>query len=149
MVLPKKQEQIERMVAYYLEVLRREFDSGQLCEEYVCNADKPHLCINFYNHKKLAFIVDTHVKYTNAVSGDEGMTMMLTICGGCKAFLESLIIIFKNINSNHPTSGLLDDVMGLCYRIDPKKWMDARVFLEYIKKRRALSSFPNMRKGVM
>eukprot|EP00737_Agarophyton_chilense_P004270 gb/GEZJ01005293.1/.p1 GENE.gb/GEZJ01005293.1/~~gb/GEZJ01005293.1/.p1 ORF type:complete len:127 (+),score=14.15 gb/GEZJ01005293.1/:844-1224(+) len=110
MVSPGKQEQIEREVTYYLGELARGFRSNRLREEDVLNADKTNFYINRDNHKTLALVGDTHLRYADVVSGDDGITMMVLLSGGLSVALGIPMVIFKNVNKNYPIRGLTDDV---------------------------------------
>lgn len=47
-------------------------------------------------HKTMARKGDTDAKYTDVVSGDDGMTMMVLLSGERDTGLEPLFIVFQN-----------------------------------------------------
>lgn len=65
------------------------------------------------------------------------MTLVVRFTGGCEAKVYSAMMIFKNKDRNYPIRGLEDNVPGVCYRTQPKGWMDGRLFAEYLNERRA------------
>lgn len=140
MVSPAKQLFIEKSVAYHLGVVKRAFDSGQLKEGEVDNADETHFIINMDNGKTLGLRGDAHVKYADVVSGGEPMTMMVRISGGANAFIHPPMIIFKNEKRSYPMRGVPDNIPGVCYRTSPKGWMDSATWLKWLSERRAIDS---------
>lgn len=128
-----KQDFIEREVAFHLGKLCREFNSRGLDEDCVYNADETHFAINMHNHKTVSVRGSSEVKYADVVSGDEGMTMMVTIRGGALATLCPAFMIFKNKQRSYPIQGLPDNIPGVAYRTQPEGWMDGTVFLEWVR----------------
>lgn len=72
---------IEREVAYRLGVLMRGFFESSLDEECVFNADETHFYVNLDDGHTLAMKGDTAIKYSDVVSGDMGMKMMVMLGG--------------------------------------------------------------------
>ena len=89
-VSPEGQEKIDRGVAYFLGTIAKEFQSGQLDECNVDNADETHFLINMDNGRTLGFRGDEHVKCADVTCGGEGMTMMVRLSGGWYDFLAAL-----------------------------------------------------------
>lgn len=142
-VSPAKQEVIEREVAFHLGQLRRDFQSGSIHEENVFNADETHFKIDTNDGKTLAMRGDEHIRFSDVVSGDDGMTMMLLL-GGCPAAHMGMpFIVFKNGNSSYPIRGVADDVPGVCYRSQAKGWMDRVKFAEWLGEKRLFEKLPN------
>ena len=71
---------------------------------------------------------DTEVKYSDVVSGDMGMTMMVMLGCGSKPRFEIPMIIFQNDRCAHPIHDVLDNIPGVCYLSGPKGLVDTRVF---------------------
>ena len=85
------------------------------------------------------------VNYLDAVSGCEGMTVVLRVTGGQYSRLAAPFFIFKNRNENYPIAGTPDNFLGTSYRSQRNGWMDSRLFVQYLKEPRAITSLPNMR----
>lgn len=71
---------------------------------------------------------DSEVSFAYAVSGIEGMTMMVMLGSGTEAQLCAPMMVFKNKDRNYPIGGVPDDVTVVWYRTQPKGWMDFIVF---------------------
>lgn len=148
-VSPQKEELIEREVAFHLGQLSRDFSSGLLKEDNVFNADETHFKLDTNDGRTLAMRGDENIKFADIVSGNEGMTLMLTLGGGSKARMEVPMLIFKNSNSSYPIRGLEDRVPGVCYRSQPKGWMDMVRFQEWIKEPRVFQKLSNGEKRIL
>ena len=118
----EKQDSIERAVGYHLGELMRQFDSGDLDEDFVFNVDKTHFLVKMDNGKTLGLLGDKTVKYADVVSGGEGMTMVVKIAGGVNAQLELPMMIFQNAQDNYLIRGVPDDITGVCYLTGKKGW---------------------------
>jgi len=94
------------------------------------NEDETHFVFNMDNGKTLGLCGTTQVKYTDVVSGGENFTMMLRLSGGSRARFQLPFIIFKNGSRSYPIRCVQDNVPGVCYRSQPKGWMDTKVFLQ-------------------
>ena len=121
-VSPAGQEEIDRRVANFLGTIAQEFQSGQLDECNVENADETHFLINMDNVRTLGFRSDEHVKYADVSSGGEGMKMMVRNSGGPDAVVEMAFLIFNNRDSNYPIREVPDDVPGVSFRTSTKGW---------------------------
>lgn len=129
---PRKQEMINRDVAYYLGQMKQDYDVGALSEEFLFNADEMHFKIDTHDFRKLAMRVGEEVKFSGLVSGGDGMTVML-ILGGCPdARITTPMLVFQNACRNYRIRGTPDTVACVCYRTHPKGWMDGKVFVEWI-----------------
>ena len=113
---PRKMLFIEKQVAHHLGVLARQFRSGELKGDDVENADETHFVIDMDNGRTLGFSGQEEVKYADAVSGGEEMTMVVRISSGRDAKIEA----FKNANRSYPIRGVPDDICGVSYRSGPK-----------------------------
>lgn len=80
---------------YHLGCLKRGFESRELEEGMVENADETHFVFNMDNGRTLGLKGDEHVKYADVVSGDEGITMMVNIMGGIHARLRRRCSFFR------------------------------------------------------
>lgn len=128
---------MEKEVAYYLGVVKREFDAGMLDEDMFENVDETHFVVNMDNGRTLAFVGCNEVKYADVSSGGDVMTMMVRITGDRNAIIEPRFIVFQKRCEN-PLFGVSDDVPGVSYRTGSKCWMDQRVFLEWLSEPRAI-----------
>ncbi len=66
-----------------------EFESGQLNENQIENADETHFVFNMDNGRTVGFRSQEHVRYADVPSGNEGITMMVRITGGKDPHVES------------------------------------------------------------
>lgn len=61
------------------------------------------------------------------------MALMLML-GGChNSLITAQMMVFQNTQRNYPIRGMPDSVRGVCYRSQPKGWVDSTVFMEWIK----------------
>ena len=51
--------------------------------------------------------------------------------------IEASMLIFTNSGSNYPIRGLEDNIPGVCYRTEPKGWMDQALCAEFFAEPRA------------
>lgn len=149
LISPAKLEIIHRKVAYHLGELARDFRSGRLHEQDLFNADETHCVIHLHNSRTLAKRGESEVKYADVVSGDEGMTLMVLLGGGCNAQMGVPMIIFKNASRSYPIRGVQDDTPGITYRSSPKGWMDSALFADWLNSARIFQPLPNNRTRVM
>lgn len=146
---PAKMEIIHRNVAYHIGQLARDFRSGRLREEDVFNADETHCVIHLHTNRTLAIRGEGEVKYADVVSGDEGMTLMVLLGGGCDAEMGIPLIIFKNSNRSYPIRGLPDETPGITYRSSHKGWMDSALFADWLNSPRIFKPLSNNRTRVI
>lgn len=142
LVSPEKELTIQKCVAFHLGELKRGFESGLLNENRIENADETHFVFNMDNGKTLGFKGDDHVKYADVVSGGDPITMMVRLTGGPDARIEAPMLIFKNENRSYPIRGVPDNIPGVCYRSQPKGWMDGELLLEWLSESRAIKPLP-------
>lgn len=128
----------EQLIAHHLGKLQRDFDSGVMDENMVENMDETHFIFNMDNHKTLGKRGAKKVNYVDVVQGGEGFTMVLRMTGGVNAKIEAPFLIFKNKQRNHPMRGTPDNVPGASYRTQPRGWMDAIVFNQWLREPRAI-----------
>ena len=84
------------------------------------NLDENHFVVHLDNGKTLGFRGDTTVKYADVVSRGESMTLV-RISGGRRSTIEALMINLKNEYRCYTIRGLIDNVLGVTYRSDPKR----------------------------
>lgn len=104
-VSPAKQAFIEKSIAFHLGCVKRDFESGKLQEDLVENADETHFVFDMDNGHTVGLRGDEQVKYSDVLSGDEGVTMMVRITGGVNASIPPMLV-FKNPNSSYPIRGV-------------------------------------------
>ena len=51
--------------------------------------------------------------------------------------IEASMLIFTNSDNNYPIQSLEDNILKLCYRTGPKRWMDQALFAEFFAEPRA------------
>lgn len=136
---PEKILCVEKEVAFHMGFLRRGFDSGRFREEDMEVADEIHFVFNMDNGKTLGLGGCSDFEYADVASGGESLTMMVRISGGPAAIVEVPFIVFKDENRSYPIKGVPDNVPGVCYRSQPKGWMDAIVFSEWLQEPRAIA----------
>ena len=90
------------------------------------------------NVRTVGFRGDEKVKYSDVVSGEQSITMMVRISSGVQARIEPPMLVFQNPNSSYPIRGVQDNVPGVCYRSGRKEWMDNRVFQAWLSEPRAI-----------
>lgn len=139
-VSPEKQLYIEKSIAYHMGILKRGFESGELDEDLLSNADETHFIFNMDNGRTIGMRGDTNVKYADVTSGDEGITMMVHVSGGRFGKVEFPMLIFRNSGRSYPIRNVPDDVPGVCYRSQPKGWMDNELFSCWLSERRCVQA---------
>jgi hypothetical protein len=79
---PEKTDEMKRALSTHMG--QREFESGELDENFVENGDETHFVMNMDNGKTLAAINEMSIKYADVVSGGVGMTMYVRLSGGAR-----------------------------------------------------------------
>ena len=148
-VSPEKKLFIEKTVAFHLGKLKRSFESGDLNEGLVENADEMHFVFNMENGRIVGFRGDEKVKYSDVVSVDEGITMMVRISGGVQERINPPMLVFQNPKSSYPIRGVEYNVPGVCYRSGRKGWMENRVFQAWMPEPRDIRKDNFGRKRVL
>ena len=106
------------------------------------NTDESHFKVDLNDGKTLAMRGDEKIKFTDVVSGDDGMKMMVTLWGCPSSAILSPFMVFQNKDFNFTIQGIPDDVPDVSYRTGLPRWMDNRIFIEWLGERRALPSLP-------
>lgn len=78
---PTKTTFYREAIAFHLGSLKRGFESGYLNEDRVENADETHFVFSMDNGRTIGLRGDEDVKYADAMSGDECITMMVRVTG--------------------------------------------------------------------
>ncbi|KAL0224156.1 hypothetical protein P9112_003546 [Eukaryota sp. TZLM1-RC] len=131
-----KQEEIERAVAFHLGNVARMFQDRGIDHSQICNFDETHFRINMDNNKTLGFIDDEEVRYTDVVSGSQGMTLVVKLTGGPNARIDVPFLIFQNQSESYPIRNLQDSDPQVAYRTAKKDFMTSQKFAEYLEERR-------------
>lgn len=97
------------------------FTSGTFDQIFVENAGETLFIVNLDKERNLGIIGEKGVKYANMVSCEESMTMMGSITGDEKVYLEPTLLISKNSSGSYPIRGVLDNVPDVSYRYSPKR----------------------------
>ena len=100
------------------------------------------------NGTTLTIKVDDKVKYSDVVSGGEGMAMLLRLSGGKDAKMEPPFMIFKNKVRNYPIWGTLDNIPIVAYCTGTKGCIHRNSLSQWLLGRRVMCSLPNGRKCV-
>ncbi len=78
------------------------------------------------------------LNYADVVSGADGFTMVLRLRGGVNTKLEDPFLIFKNRSRNHPMINFPDDIAGVSYRTQSRRWMDSITFQQWLRESRVI-----------
>lgn len=118
--------------------MKRGIEYGKFDQEYIENADETQFIFNLDNGRTLGIMSDNSFKYTDVVSRDEPMSMMVRITGGKNAYIEPPFLISKNSSGSYPILGVPDNVPGVSYRSTPKRSMDSTMWVQFISERRSI-----------
>lgn len=140
LISQRKQTYTEKTVACSMGKLNRGFDSGELNDDLIENADETHCVINMNNGKTLRFIGDEHLKHMDVISGGDAMTIVIKVGGGRRASIQPPMVLFKNGNHSCPIHPVADDVSGLCYRTSAKGWMYSQVWPQRLSQQKPSQS---------
>jgi DDE superfamily endonuclease len=127
---------------------QREFESGELDENFVENGEETHFIMNMDNGKTLAAINEKSIKYADVVPGGVGMTMFVRLSGGSRSQSHPAFMVFQSAGS-YPIRGVDDIVPGVAYRVGKRGWMDRRVLAEYSGESRAIWPLPAANQRVL
>lgn len=123
------------------------FRDKMLDEYWVFNAGETHFSVNHDLGHTIAMKADAKVKYSDAVWGDTGMTMLVILGGGLRQRFKIRMITFQNARFLNSIQNVPENVTGLWYVSGPKRWIDTRVFEEWINEKCVMPSLPEGRKG--
>lgn len=84
------------------------------------NIDEMHIIINLDNGKTFGLFGAQEGKYTDIMSGVQGITMLVRPAGGLNSKIMSAFLIFQNANRSYSIRRISDDIPGVCYRKEPK-----------------------------
>lgn len=93
----------------------------------------------------LDFNGSKHITYAELSSGRDKFTVCVRVSGGTQCKIECTMLVFRNGHRNYSTAGLPDDIPGICYRTQPKGWMDQKLFPAYFSEPRTIASIPEER----
>lgn len=93
----------------------------------------------------MGFAGETDVKYADAGSWGEGMTMLVSLSGRQDAATSPPSMIFTTRNGNHPIRGVLDNITRVVYRTGAKGRMDTTILPEWLTEARMITGLPNNR----
>lgn len=137
MVSPEKQADIEKETTHHFEWLNRAFESEELKEDDLKNADETHFVRNMDDGVTLGLMGENNVKYANVVSDGEAIKMMVRTTEGRRKDTQPPFQIFKSSLRSHPIRELPDIIPGVSYRSFLKDWMNSRVWCQRLTTRRA------------
>lgn len=92
------------------------------------NVDEILFIFDHDNGRTLDVVGSQTVKYAVVVSSGEAITMVMSITGRRKAWIEAHVLIFMNKSHNYPIRGLPNNVLGVCYQTAPKGSIDMHIF---------------------
>ena len=105
------------------------FQSGD--RDLVENMDETHAIVNVVTSRMLEFCGDENVKYADVVSGGENdMFLMVRKTDVVFSRTCSSMMIFQNHYHTYPMRGVPDNVVGVNYRSDPKRWSDKKIVVQ-------------------
>ena len=84
------------------------------------NVNETHFVINLDKGCTLGFKRDTMVKYAKVIFGGNLMTMVIKKFRSQQYMIEMSMLIFTNLDSNYPICALEDNILGICYKTNPK-----------------------------
>lgn len=68
-----------------------------------------------------------------------GFAVVPLLRGGPNARIESILVIFKNAQSNYPMQNVPDELENVCYRTGPRGWMRQCIFNDTLHESRFFS----------
>ncbi len=102
---PEWEEYYDRTVARYLEEVSTLFEEG-LDENLVFNLDETDFVLNQDNGRALRFLGENTINYAEASNGSHNFTLVPLVRGGFYTRVESLFVIFKNVNESYRIDGV-------------------------------------------
>lgn len=110
---PAKRELIDRQVAFHIDQLSRNLNSGLLKKEEILNSVETHSINHLYHNQTLSKHGDTEIKYADVVSRGDGLTMMVTLRGNCIGHMEVPLFFFLFLRILSGRTQFVDCVMTL------------------------------------
>ncbi len=95
----------DHCVANYLDEVQNLLGQG-LNEDLMYNLDETHFIFDQDDSKALGFLGEIAVYYAEVSNGPENFALVPLIRSGSHACIESIFVIFKNENANHPILGI-------------------------------------------
>lgn len=105
----------------------RTFKPGDFCEDNVENVEEIHSLVILNNERTLEFKGEGEINFVDVVSGEEGMTMVVSFYDGRDSREK---IAFKTFNIQEQVCrirGIPNTTESVAYRTGPKGWMDSTV----------------------
>ena len=97
------------------------------------------------NGRVLDFKGEKRVSYAEFSPGSNNFTLCTRISGAPQCFIEPAMVIYQNNLRIYPIRGVAPQP-GICYRSQPRGWMDQQLFAEYFKEPKAISALPDNRR---
>lgn len=97
----------------------------------------------------LVFKRGEKLKWSNVLSGGEGMTTVVRLSGDRDLRIETASMVYQNYDRNYLTKGVSDMIDSVFYRTRLKGWMSSTVTPLWFKKRPAFCSLPRNRQRVL
>lgn len=149
LVSPVNLELTDRQDASHIGQLSCDLKSGLLKKEEIFNSDETSFILHLHNKQTLSKNGGTEMKYANLVSGDDSMTLMIALGGGCGCHIKVPMIIFENVFRSYPIRELCDDIPSVTYSSTSKRFMDYALFFDWLNLKRIFSSLTNGRTRVL
>lgn len=121
----------------------REVDENDLCNSY-----ETHFLFKVKNVRTLGFAGESKVKYSDVVSGGKGMNMLVRLSGGHDAHIFAHFMVFMNKDREYPILDTPDSIPVVAYRTKPKRWIDTKVFSQFLSERRVIAELQDSRTWV-
>ena len=128
-----------REVAFHLGVLMRSHCDEKWDARNIDNYDESHFVFVMENGRVLDFKGEKSVSYAEVSSGRDKFTVCLRISGAPQCFIEPAMVIYQNNLRRYPILAVAPQP-GICYRSQPRVWMDQQLFTEYFKEPNTLTA---------
>lgn len=95
------------------------FQTGELDERDISNADETHFVINMDSRQCLGLYEDEEFNYADVTFGGEDMTMLVRFTKSTSSIIAPPLMIFKYESKNYPMRVAHGNVLGMAYRTRP------------------------------
>lgn len=89
------------------------------------------------------------MKHADVVSGSEGMTLLVHLCGCRDDTIDPAFIIFTRYGRSYLIKDTPDDIKCVSYRSGPKGWINKDTFPKYFQESKVINKLLNGRKMVL
>ncbi|CDF37950.1 unnamed protein product [Chondrus crispus] len=121
----------EKLIAYHLGCMQRQFHTGLVSEDTIQVLAPLHFVLNTTTGKSLGFGEQPHLEFTEMMDGARPITVLLRVAGGKDATVLNPLVIFQHTDRQYPIQGVSDDMPGVRYRTSPTGWVDPEVLASF------------------